>query len=131
MEALPLRLTPGADLRGALEALLRERGWEAAFVLAGIGSLSEARLRLADEREARAVAGPLELLSLAGTLSPDGAHLHASVSDARGAISGGHVAPGCVVRTTAELLLAPLPGWRFARRMDAQTGWAELEIEPS
>jgi len=27
----------------------------------------------------------------------------------------GHVAPGCIVRTTAEVLLAPLPEYGFAR----------------
>lgn len=131
METLPLRLAPGADLRGALEAALREHGWTAAFVVAGIGSLVDARLRLADETEARRVAGPLELLTLCGTLSADGAHLHASVANARGEVLGGHVAPGCVVRTTAEVLLAPLAAWRFTRRPDAQTGWAELVIEPA
>lgn len=127
---LPLRLPPGADLRTALETLRHERGWEAAFVVAGIGSLVAARLRLADERDTCLVAGPLELLTLCGTLSPDGAHLHASVANARGEVVGGHVSTGCVVRTTAELLVAPLPDWRFARRLDAATGWGELCVEP-
>ena len=54
---LPLRLRPGADLRAALEAVVRERGWPAAFVVAGIGSLVDAQLRLADQREACRVAG--------------------------------------------------------------------------
>jgi len=129
LATLPLRLMPGCDLRGALDAELRERGWSAAFLVAGIGSLVEARIRLADEREPRLVAGPLELLTLCGTLSPDGSHLHASVADARGAVTGGHVAPGCIVRTTAELLIAPLAEWRFARRLDEGTGWAELLIQ--
>ena len=46
METLPLRLPPESDLRQALEAVLRERGCRAAFVLAGVGSLREGRLRL-------------------------------------------------------------------------------------
>jgi predicted DNA-binding protein with PD1-like motif len=45
MDTLPLRLHPGEDLRGALEAAVRAAGWEAAFVIAGIGSLA-ARLAL-------------------------------------------------------------------------------------
>jgi len=47
MKTLPLRLSPGDDLRAALAAAVVAAGAEAAFVLAGIGSLREARLRLA------------------------------------------------------------------------------------
>jgi hypothetical protein len=32
------------------------------------------------------------------------------------------------VRTTAEVLMLPLPGWRFRRVADPATGWAELGI---
>ena len=59
----------------------------------------------------------------------DGSHLHGSVGDARGRMSAGHLGDGCIVRTTAEVLPALLPGWRFTREADAQTGWAELVIE--
>ena len=41
---------------------------------------------------------------------------------------GGHAAYGCIVRTTAEVLLAPLPHWHFSREPDAATGWAELVV---
>lgn len=128
LPAWPLRLGPGADLRGALDAALAERGLQAAFVLAGIGSLSLTRLRLAGAAEAMEIAGDVELLSLSGSLSPQGSHLHASVADARGRVWGGHVAPGCHVRTTAELLLQPLPDWCFERTLDPATGYAELQI---
>ena len=72
------------------------------------------------------LAGPLELLALSGTLSVDGPHLHGSVVDALGWASGGHVMNGYVVRTTAEIVLAVLPGWSFARVPDAATGFMEL-----
>lgn len=128
MEATPLRLHPGDDLRGALDAALAARGGTAAFVLSGIGSLSAARLRYAGIETAATLAGDLEILTLAGTLSPAGSHLHMSVCDAEGRVRGGHVAPGCVVRTTAELLIAWLPGWQFTRELDPATGFAELTI---
>lgn len=41
---------------------------------------------------------------------------------------GGHVAAGCIVRTTAEVLLALLPEWDFAREPDAATGHDELVV---
>ena len=34
------------------------------------------------------------------------------------------------VRTTAELLLVPLPDWRLTRAPDAATGYTELVIAP-
>ena len=130
MKTLPLRLHPGDDLRGALESALAEHGAAAAFVVAGIGSLREARLRFAGRDALAHTVGDLEILTLSGTLDAGGSHLHASLSDAEGRVSGGHVAPGCIVRTTAEILLAVLDDVAFAREPDAATGYPELVIRP-
>lgn len=118
-----LRLHPGDDLRGALEA-----GGRTAFVVAGIGSLAHAQLRLAGEPGPSRVEGPLEILTLCGSLTPDGAHLHISVADAAGRVLGGHVCAGSQVLTTAELLLAPLPQGSMGRAFDATTGYLELHV---
>ena len=128
MQAHPLRLSPGDDLRRSIEEALRPHGAHAAFVIQGIGSLSVAQLRFAGVDQPTELRGDLEILTLAGSVSPDGAHLHMSVSDASGRVSGGHVASGCVVRTTAEILLALLPARRFSREPDAGTGFNELVI---
>ena len=130
MKTLPLRLSPGDDLRAALSDAVAAQGAEAAFVVAGIGSLREARLRFAGRDAPQHTVGDLEILTLSGTLGAGGAHLHASLSDADGRVFGGHVAPGCIVRTTAEILLAVLDDVRFAREPDAATGYAELAIRP-
>lgn len=128
MEALPLRLQPHADLRRTLEASLDSGQHGAAFVVAGIGSLSQARLRLAGKEQPEALDGDFEILTLAGSISTDGAHLHMSVADERGHVIGGHVGYDCVVRTTAEVLLILLPEWSFTRERDPMTGFAELVI---
>ena len=128
MQAHPLRILPGQDLRDALEDTVRQLGATAAFVVQGIGSLSVAQLRFAGADLPTELRGDLEILTLAGSVSPDGAHLHMSVSDAGGRVTGGHVASGCVVRTTAEILLALLPAHRFSREPDAGTGFNELVI---
>jgi predicted DNA-binding protein with PD1-like motif len=125
---LTLRLHPGDDLRASVEAALRASGHGAGFVLQGIGSLKVAQLRYAGQPQPAELRGDLEILTLAGSVSPDGAHLHMSVSDAQGRVLGGHVSPGCIVRTTAELLLALLPGQRFTREHDLRTGYPELKI---
>ncbi len=127
---VPLRLVPGDDLRAALERALRASAGDSAFVVSGIGSLAAARLRFAGAAVAADLEGPLEILTLAGSLTRDGAHLHASVADAAGHVYGGHVAPGCVVRTTAEVLLAVLPPGTLRRERDPATGFAELACRP-
>lgn len=131
MEPLPLRITPDMDLRRALESAVAARFCRAAFVIAGIGSLCHARLRLASKTEVDALDGDLEILTLAGTVSSDGSHLHMSVANAEGRVLGGHVAYGCTVRTTAEVLLVLLPEWSFTREPDPATGFAELVVRPA
>ncbi|RYX96631.1 MAG: DNA-binding protein [Comamonadaceae bacterium] len=127
-----LRLRPGEDLRDVLALVLkpaRGDGCEAASVVSAVGSLSRAVLRYAAEPDGTVIEGPLELISLSGTLSPNGVHLHASVADASGRMRGGHVMPGCIVRTTAELVVAMLPGWAFRRAHDPETGYLELQAK--
>lgn len=127
----PLRLPPGTDLKQALQALVDEPAWAAgAFVVAGIGSLHDARLRLAAAEAATEITGPCELLSLQGTLSVDGVHLHLAVADAQGRVWGGHLLDGNRIRTTAELLLAPMTAWQLGRAPDSATGYAELVVQP-
>lgn len=103
---------------------------QAGCLLSGIGSLSQARIRLAGQQQAICLEGDLEILSLAGTLSREGAHLHIAVADSQGRLLGGHLCQGSLVRTTAELLVGLLPQWRFRRVLDDATGCLELQIEP-
>ena len=130
METLPLRLSPGADLRAALEAEVAARSNCAGFMVSAVGSLTGARLRLAGTGEPHNLHGDLEILTLAGTVAGNGSHLHMSVADCDGRVMGGHVARGCIVRTTAEILLLLLPEWSFNRELDPATGFAELVISP-
>ena len=128
MQTLPIRLTPGQDLRQAIEAAVRSQGCHAAFVLSGVGSLSAAGLRFAGVEQPQRLSGDMEILSLSGSVASNGAHLHMALSTATGQVFGGHVAQGCIVRTTAEVLLALLPEWAFAREPDAATGCDELVV---
>ena len=134
-----LRLAPGDDLRAALQALcgataaasnpterVSTAPIRAACVISAIGSLTRAVLRYAGEPGGSVIDGPLELVTLAGTLGAGGVHLHASVSDAEGRIYGGHLMPGCTVRTTAEIVLGLLPNHVFDRVPDPATGYLEL-----
>ena len=128
MKLVPLRLRPGEDLRQALEVWMAGQSEQAGCVISAVGSLSQAQLRLAGATATTTIRGDLEILSLAGTLSADGAHLHIALADASGAVIGGHLVFGSLVRTTAELVLALMPEWHFSRELDPATGCAELRI---
>jgi predicted DNA-binding protein with PD1-like motif len=130
LQPLPLRLSPGVDLRRALEQALQDAGGRAGFVLQGIGSLIDPALRLANAATATALAGPFEILTLAGSVAPGGSHLHCSLAGADGRVTGGHLPYDCRVHTTAEVLMVLLPSWVFERRPDAATGFLELVVKP-
>ena len=130
MKVVPLRLQPGDDLRQTLEAWMGEQQEQAGCLISVVGSLSVAQLRLAGANEATAIRGDLEILSLSGTLSPDGAHLHIAIAGSSGAVIGGHLCAGSLVRTTAELVIGLLPEWQFSRELDPATGYPELRITP-
>lgn len=123
-----LRLTPGDDLKDAVTKFVRERGLSAGIILTCVGSLAEASLRFAGQDETTTLSGPFEILSLVGTLSPEGAHLHIALADKEGRVVGGHVQVGCLVYTTAELVIGELSGVTFLRTFDTVTGYEELEV---
>ncbi len=129
-----LRLGPGTDLKRALANLVGADELKAAFVAACVGSLARARLHMPSRAgEADAVLDlrePTEIVSLGGTLSPEGLHLHIALSRRDGSCVGGHVLDGCLVHTTAELVIGELTDLTFLRRPDAATGYRELGIGP-
>ncbi|CAM9619160.1 unnamed protein product [Choristocarpus tenellus] len=68
-----------------------------------------------------------EILSLVGTLSLDGCHLHMSLGDERGNVIGGHLIEA-VVHTTAELVIGEPSAFAFSRKVDHRTGFKELHV---
>ncbi|MFL6191772.1 MAG: PPC domain-containing DNA-binding protein, partial [Actinomycetes bacterium] len=72
--------------------------------------------------------GPFEIVALTGTLWQDGGHLHLAVADQQGRTVGGHLAEGCIVRTTAEVVLAADDRLLFGREHDSATGYDELVV---
>jgi predicted DNA-binding protein with PD1-like motif len=130
MRELPIRLRPGADLRRSLENVVRDQCPNGGFVVCGIGSLNNPRLRLAQSETETHYAGPFEMLTLSGTVTKDGVHLHMSIASASGQVFGGHVVNGNEVRTTIELFLVPLTDWKLNREFDSDTGFLELIPKP-
>ena len=73
--------------------------------------------------------GPLEIVSLVGTLSGgESGHLHISLSDNNGHVIGGHVMGDLFIHTTAEVVIGSCPGVAFRREYDDETGYDELVV---
>lgn len=126
------RLTPKQDLKKELFNFCEQHSIAAAFIGSAVGSLVVAKLRLASATESALYdKGPYEIVSLAGTLSMNGLHLHMSIADSNGACFGGHLLEGCLIHTTAEIVLIEALDFIFQREFDPRTGYRELVVLPS
>lgn len=123
------RLKPGQDLRKEIEAFVKKENIKAGWMVTCVGSLTEANLRLANQPGGTAYKGHFEIVSLVGTLSTAGCHLHLAFSDSTGRTIGGHLLTGSVVYTTAEIVIGESKDLVFTREKDGTTPWDELQIK--
>jgi predicted DNA-binding protein with PD1-like motif len=122
------RLKPGQDLKKEIEAYVQAHHIEAGWIVTCVGSLTQYNLRFANQPEGVKGNGHFEIVSLVGTVSTLGSHLHASVSDSLGHTIGGHLLEDNLVYTTAEIVLGEGTDMVFRRVVDGSTPWAELEV---
>lgn len=122
------RLRRGADLLVSLEDYARAHRLKAAAVVSAVGCVSAAAVRDASGVNVRTLREPLEIVSLMGTLSEARTHLHISFSREDLSTVGGHLKEGCIINTTAEIVLLELDGVRFGTEFDDETGYDELVI---
>ena len=130
LKTYALRLRPGDDLRQQLNAFALANGLQAAALLTCVGSLTDVTLRLANQPGPTHYRGHFEILSLVGTFSASGSHLHLAVADSTGRTLGGHLLDGCRVYTTAEIVLGELTELEFGREIDPTFGYQELSVRP-
>lgn len=127
MRALTFRLKPGQDLFDSIETFVAENNIQAGCVLSSVGSLNHARLRLANREHFNDYEGHFEIVSMTGTVSTNGSHIHVAVSDGNGATSGGHLVSGCKIYTTAEIVLAVFDDTVYKRELlENDSGYEEL-----
>jgi predicted DNA-binding protein with PD1-like motif len=139
--AHPIRLGKGDDLVSSMEkaamSAMDKSGTSSSFVLTAVGSLESVTLRMANASNADDVCvnevkewkERLEIVSLVGTFSREGKHLHMSVSDGKGNVFGGHVMSGTIF-TTLELVIGVILDVDFSRVQDPTTGYKELVVNP-
>lgn len=127
---IALRLHPNEDVIMALRQIIKEKKLKSAFIAGCVGSLTNVVLRFAGREDNRYLTGQFEIVSLIGTLDEQGEHLHLAVSDENGLMCGGHMMPGCTVRTTLELVIGELEQVTFSRQPCEHSGYEELVITP-
>lgn len=121
------RLTKGMDLKKEIEEFAINNKISG-VIICSVGCLSKLTIRLADGKNILEKEGMFEIVSITGTLSEDGVHIHISVSDELGNTIGGHLKDGCIVNTTAEIVLNIFDNIKFRREYDEKTGYGELVI---
>lgn len=142
-----MRLAPGDDILPTIVEIAKECGINQAIIVGGAASLSHAHVRNVrsypddfpitdDVRVFTELDGPLELLSLSGNITrleddEPYIHCHAAISVGKpdALAVGGHVLPGTVVYSTAELSLVEVTGCSMLRRHDPETSVPEVYFE--
>lgn len=127
-ECHTFRLRPGEDLYQSIEKYVHDQKIEAGCILTCVGSLTSAVIRLANREEHTTYKGHFEIVSLTGTVSVHGSHLHISFSNRDGYTIGGHLVPGCKIYTTAEIVIAAFPHLVFTRQPCDLSGYDELLV---
>ncbi len=128
MKVIAIRLKPNEDLRQSLKNFAEKENIIAGFILTAIGSLKQATIRFANQETSTVLTERFEILSLNGTIATTGVHLHITISDKQGKTIGGHLSDGCIIYTTAEIIIGISEEHTFLRTLDTQTGYKELEI---
>ena len=122
------RLKPGQDLFNGIREFVQEHQIEAGFIITCVGSLTRFNLRFANQSEGTSGNGHFEIVSLSGTVSKNGNHIHMSISDSDGKTIGGHLLIDNIIYTTAEIVIGENTDLIFTREKDGTTPWEELNI---
>lgn len=128
MQNYTFRLKSGQDLFDSIEAFVKEKHIEAGCILSGVGSLTHATIRLANREFNSEYEGHFEIVSITGTVSIYGSHMHISVADGDGKTIGGHFESGCKIYTTAEIVIAAFHDVVYKREFAEDSGYDELTV---
>lgn len=123
------RLHRGADLKESISRYCKENGIAAGYCACCVGCVNKACIRSADGKTLHTCEERLEIVSVTGTVGAERCHLHITFSREDMSVIGGHLMEGCIVNTTAEVVLCELDGLRFGKVYDAETGYNELDIQ--
>ena len=117
------------DLKKSIQNYVNEHQIQAGWIATCVGSVKRYELRFANQPNTSSDSGHFEIVSLTGTVSKNGSHMHMSISDSTGKTIGGHLSEGNIIYTTAEIVIQSDDLLIFKREKDGSTPWEELQIE--
>jgi uncharacterized protein len=126
MKTFAVRLLPDEDLKKKIAQTCKEQNIQAGCILSAVGSLKKLNIRLANSKKSLIMHENFEVLSLCGTVSAAGIHLHIAVANSDGQTLGGHLLDENIIYTTCELIIVELEDLRFSREHDEKTGFKEI-----
>ncbi len=133
MKTISFRLKPGKDLKRSIEEVVKKNDINAGFIITCVGGLDQATVRMAgakpEKQDIKTFRDDYEIVSLVGTVSVNGVHLHLSFSAKDGVVLGGHLKEGTIIDPTAEIVIGIDESVEYVREMDDETGFTELVVK--
>ncbi len=123
------RLKKGQDLKKEIIKFAEENNINAGIIKCAVGCVYEARFRLVGAEGFYEAKEDFEIVSVTGTVSKNGCHIHISLSDKEGKTVGGHLTDGCLINTTCEVCIESFDNYYFDRVFDDSTGYKELIVK--
>ncbi len=136
-ETVIVRLVVGEDLLESLTRICREEGIRNGVILTGFGSVSRAVVSGTatdkfppDEFYKIDRAEGIEILAISGVIADYHVHAHLALCTPSESF-GGHLEPGNVIFSLAEIAIAKVAGMRLKRMRDETTGQRLLGVVES
>lgn len=123
------RLHRGDDLKNSILEFCRMNNINGGIMACAVGCCSKVRFRLAGADDFYEDERDYEIVSITGTISKDGVHIHISFADNTGKVVGGHLTEGCIINTTCEVSIIKSDKYKLSREYDEETCYKELVIE--
>lgn len=123
------RLHRGDDLKQSILEFCRMNNINSGIIACAVGCCSKVKFRLAGAESFYEDERDYEIVSIMGTISKDGVHIHISFADNTGKVVGGHLTEGCIINTTCEVSIIKSDKYKLSREYDEETCYKELVIE--
>ena len=123
------RLHRGDDLKQSILEFCRMNNINSGIIACAVGCCSKVKFRLAGAESFYEDERDYEIVSIMGTISKDGVHIHISFADDTGKVVGGHLSEGCIINTTCEVAIIESNNYKLSRVYDEETCYKELVIE--
>ena len=98
------KLESGMDLLISLQEMAKKENKEG-YILSVVGNLSKAKIQCPGKTQSTLIKGNLEIISLNGTIDPNGCHLHISFSDGNCNVWAGHLKEETIILKAADMLI--------------------------